>query len=174
MSKKANFISLITLLVFFFMYSTTCARSMISGQVVDADTGKPIEKAAYYIYWYKINWFFGLTSGVDVETAEGYTNADGYFKLPKYSTFFKEYRMAIYKSGYVCWNSDKIFPTWEDRKDFQLENKMVIKLEKFKEGYSKEDHARFTIFSKLGTGPSGAFRNAIQSEIDLYFKIDKK
>ncbi len=137
-------ISLFMLLVLFLVPAITFARSMISGQVVDAETGEPIENAAFYINWYKYTGLPGWTSASHVEVAEGYTDAKGYFKIPKYSTFFKEYRMAIYKKGYVCWRSDKIFPTWENRIDFKLKNKMVIKLDKFKEEYSKEDHARFT------------------------------
>jgi hypothetical protein len=174
MSKKTIFLSLITLLVLFFIYSITFARSMITGQVVDAETGKPIENAAFYINWWKVTGLPGLTVGVDVETAEGYTDAEGNFNIPKYSTFFKRYQMAVYKKGYVCWSSKEIFPKWEDRKGFKLKNKMIIRLEKFKEEYSKEDHARFTIFSQVGNGPSGVFDNAIKSEIELFYGINKR
>jgi hypothetical protein len=173
MSKKTIFLFIITLLVLFFMYSITFARSMISGQVVDAETGKPIENAAFYIHWWKVTGPPGLTSGVDVETAEGLTDSNGNFNVPKHSTFFKEFQMAIYKKGHVCWSSEKIFPKWEDRKDFKLKNKMVINLEKFKEGYSIEDHARFTIFAAISC--KSEFDVAIEQERKIkYLAIQKE
>lgn len=155
------------MLIFVLAPFPTFARSMISGQVVDAETGEPIENAAFYINWWKVTGIPGLTSSHDVETDEGYTDAEGYFKIPKYSTYFKECRMAVYKKGYVCWRSDKIFPTWEDRKDFKLKNKMIIKLEKFKEEYSKKDHARFTNSAETAAGPSGVFNDATRHEREI-------
>jgi hypothetical protein len=166
MSKKTIFLSLITLLVLFFMYSITFARTIL-GQVVDAETGKPIENAAFFIHWWKETGLPGLTSGSDVETADGYTDAEGYFKIPKYSTFSKKYRMAIYKKGYVCWRSDYIFPTWEKRKDFKLKNKMVIKLESFRKEYSKLDHAMFTNSSALTAGPTGIYDKMTEPEGEI-------
>jgi hypothetical protein len=176
MSIKILFFSFLLGAILFFMPSITFARSVISGQVVDAETGMPIEKVAIYIYWGKYGFGPpGLDGGnAQVEVAEDLTNEKGFFKIPKYSTLLKHYSMAVYKKGYVCWSSDKIFPTWEDRKDFKLKNKMVIKLEKFKEEYSKEDHARFTIFSQVGTGLSGVFDGAIEPEIDLFYGINKR
>ncbi len=48
--------------------TTACARSIIKGKVVDRDTGKPIDKAAIFIHWWKVKGIPGLSHSVDVET----------------------------------------------------------------------------------------------------------
>ncbi len=168
--KKIVFILLIILVLCFFI-GTCFAKSMITGRVIDAETGKPVENAVFYICWYRETGLPGLLSGKEIETSEGYTDAEGYFKVPQYSTFINHYQLAVYKKGYVCWASDKIFPTWEERNDFRPKNKMVIKLEILKEEYSKEDHARFTTFAPIGVCPSRLFNDAIRPENDLLLKI---
>jgi hypothetical protein len=161
---KKLFISAIVLLSIF-VSTSSWGRSIITGQVVDAETGKPIENAAVYIYWSKTgSGPPGLAGDVEVEVAETLTDAEGFFNIPKYSTFFKDYEMTIYKKGYVCWNSIDIFPTYEKRKDFKLKNGMVIKLEYFKEKYSKLKHARFTTTSSIGRNMPGKFDGAIKEE----------
>jgi hypothetical protein len=174
MLKKKSIFILLIILVLCFSIGTCFARSIITGRVIDAETGKPVANAAFYIGWYKETGLPGLSSAEEVETAEGYTDAEGYFKVPKYSRLFNLYQMAIYKKGYVCGASDKIFPTWEERNDFKPKNKMVIKLEKFKEEYSKEDHARFTVFAPIVVCPSRLFDEAIRPERDMRRKIYKE
>ena len=138
---------------------------MITGQVVDAETGNPIENAAVYIYWSKMgSGPPGLAGRVEVEVAETLSDAEGFFKIPKYSTLFKHYRMVVYKEGYVCWYSRKIFPTYEERKDFKLKNGMVIQMEHFKEEYSKLKHAIFTTTWSIGRNMPGIFDDAIKDE----------
>jgi hypothetical protein len=152
---------------------SACGRWMIKGRVVDTISEQPIEKAAVYIYWSKMGKGPpGLAGYVDVEKAEDLTDSEGFFKVPKYSTWFKDYRMAVYKKGYVCWSSEKIFPTWEERKDFRLKNGMVNKLERFKEEYSKEAHADFTLTWSLGS--RGLFDDAVKSERELRRELIRK
>ena len=168
MSAKLSIYSLTLICILLILSTSVWGRSIITGQVVDAETGKPIEGAAIYIYWGKTRLDPpGLPSGVKVEVAEDLTDAEGFFKVPKYSTLFKHYRMAIYKKGYVCWSSRKIFPTYEERKGFKLKNGMVIKLERFKKEYSREKHARFTVFSSINRNEPGLFDDAIKSEDKL-------
>jgi hypothetical protein len=145
-------------------------RSIVTGRVVDAETGNPIENAAVFIKWTKPGpGPPGLAGTIRLEVAETLTDADGPFKVPRYSTLFwgKEYSMFVYKKGHVCWSSRKIFPTYEERKDFKLKNGMVIKLERFKEEYSKEKHASFTLDWSVGRKMPGLFDDAIKSEIEL-------
>lgn len=145
--------------------TSSWGRTIITGQVVDAETGKPLENAAVYIYWSKMgSGPPGLAGRVEVEVAETLTDAEGFFKIPKYSTLFKHYRMAVYKKGYVCWSSDDIFPTYEKRKGFSLEDGMVIKLKHFKGEYSKEKHAIFSTTSSIGRNMPGIFDDAIKEE----------
>lgn len=141
---------------------------------MDAETQKPIVGAAIYIEWSKMSGPPGLASSVEVEVAECLTDENGFFKIPKYSTLFKDYQMAVYKKGYVCWSSEDIFPTYEKRKDFKLKNGMFIKLERFKEEYSKERHAYFTIGSSIGRKGLGLFDTAIKSELETRHEIYRK
>jgi hypothetical protein len=174
MSAKMAINYLVCIILFLAMPTLACGRSIIGGQVVDADTGKPIEGAAVYIYWGKSgSGPPGLAaSSVEVETAEYLADTEGLFKVPKYSTLFKHYRMAIYKKGYVCWSSKKIFPTYEERNGFSLKDGMVIKLEPFKGDYSKEDHANFTTTWSIGS--RGLFDDAIKSEREIERDFIKK
>jgi hypothetical protein len=164
--------SLVCIILFLAMPTLACGKSIIGGQVVDADTGKPIEEAAVYINWTKSgSGPPGLAGTVRVEVAEVLTDAEGLFKVPKYSTLFKDYRIAVYKKGFVCWSSEDIFPTYEERKGFRLKDGMVIKLEPFKEEYSREAHANFTLGSSVNRRGLGLFDNAIKSEIELERKM---
>lgn len=176
MSTKVSISVLVLICILLTLSTSACgARWMIRGTVLDAETGKPIEKAAVHISWWKSgSGPPGLAGDVQVEVAEDLSGSEGLFEVPKYSTLLKEYGMAIYKKGYVCWSSEKIFPTWEERKDFKLKDGMVIKLERFKEEYSREDHARFTVFSKSGIGGPGLFYDAIKSERELSYEEAQK
>ena len=122
MSKKLSFSLLILISILFIISTLAWGRSMITGQVVDAETGKSLEKAAVYIAWFKSgSGPPGLAGSVRVEVAETLIDAEGFFKIPKYSTMFKHYYMAVYKKGYVCWSSRKIFPTYGGKERFQAE-----------------------------------------------------
>ncbi len=154
------------------LLNTACgARWMVKGQVVDAQTSLPISGAAVCIEWLESRGLPGLGYSSKVEAADDLTNTGGVFQVPKYSTLSKKhYRMAVYKNGYVCWSNEDIFPAFEKRTDFKLKNGMVIKLERFKEEYSKIRHARYTISSSIGCSSTGIFGKTIQSERDIYFE----
>jgi len=164
---------LILILVLLILSTSACARRLIQGRVVDAVTAEPIDNAAIYIAWFKSgSGPPGLAGTVKVEVAEDLSDSEGVFKIPKYSKLFKWYRMVVYKKGYVCWNSRKIFPTYEERKDFSLEDGMTIKLEQFKEEYSREKHASFTIIWSIWS--RGVFREAIKEEIKIDYEFWQK
>ena len=168
MSTKLSMSLLILVCTVLTLSTSACGRWMIKGTVIDAETEKPIEHAAVSIYWGKSgSGPPGLAGDVQVEVAEDFTDAEGHFEVPKYSTLLKHYSMAVYKKGYVCWSSEKIFPTWEERKNFKLKDGMSIKLERFREQYSREKHARFTLNCSVNRKMPGLFDEAIKSEIEL-------
>jgi len=153
---------------------------MIQGQVVDDETGKPIEGAAVAIKWYKYKFGPPYASGYKkIETAEDFSDADGFFELPKFT--FKQHFMGVYKTGYVCWNTEKIFhpdrlfykTRFEKRKDHKLKNGMVVKLAPFKDTYPRDKHARFTVDTSIRCSAStiGIFGESIKSERELYRKF---
>jgi hypothetical protein len=170
MAKKIMLNILILFCTILTVQSLAWGRSMIKGQVVDAETGVPIKNAAVQIYWSETKGIIGMTYGVDIEVGEDLTNDQGYFKIPKYSWLKGyQYDMQIYKKGYVCWKDKKIFPTYEERRGFRLKNGMVIKLERFKEEYSKAEHANFT--TSVVDGENHIYDNATKSEQEfLYHK----
>lgn len=167
--KPIIYFMIFTALLFFLPVTSVWARSIITGKVVDAVTGEPIEGAAVYIYWGKSgSGPPGLAaSTVKVEVAEDLTGTEGNFKIPKYFTWFKHYQMAVYKKGYVCWSNEDIFPSYEKRKGFKLKNGMVIKLERFRPEYNRKKHALFTRISAALRPAPGIFNDAIKSEREL-------
>lgn len=175
MRRAASVSYIITICVLLLMSTsnTACGRSIIKGKVVDQDTGKPIEKAAIYIHWWKEKGMPGLSHSANIETAETVTDDKGAFEIPKYSTLVNEFRMAVYKKGYVCWSSQWMFPSYEKRKEFSLRDGVVIQLEQFTDKHSREKHADFTIRAAIWS--TGVFSEAIEQERELqHDHIQKK
>ncbi len=163
MNKK---IAVLILPVLLILTTHAFGRSIISGQVVDAKTGQPIEGVAIFVEWTKSPFGPpGLDYEETVEAAETLTDSAGHFDIPKYSTLFKSFKMAVYKNGYVCWSSWKIFPGWRNRKGFKPKNRIVIRLERLEKEYSKEAHADFTL--KMSIGCRAEFRKAIRIEREI-------
>jgi len=154
-------------------------KGTIKGQVVDAETGKPIESAAVAVRWLKYEFGPPFSSGYkNIETAEDLTDMEGYFRLPKYTG--RKHYMGVYKKGYICWNSTSIFhplgttyeERFEKRKRHEIINGMVIKLEPFKADYPMDRHATFTsnTATLLSTSGLGLFDKAIKHETLLDIK----
>jgi len=133
-------------------FSSACARSLITARIVDSETGESIKEAIVAYSWYREKLIVpGLpTEEVTIEAGEEISGDDGALKIPKYLSLRYNLRMVAYKQGYVCWSNLYIFPTWEKRQDFQLEDGMIIHLERFKENFSKEKHVNF--FGGMRTG----------------------
>jgi len=115
----------------------------ISGRVIDAETNAPVEGAVVLVEWTKTKGY-GFTYTESVKVAEALSDKDGKFGLPGcFSLFVNEPDVTVYKKGYVAWNNLIIFPFNQGRNDFQWRSQYVIKLEKFKETYSYDDHYYF-------------------------------
>lgn len=171
---------IILFIVALFLLLSTQACGMkynIKGRVVDSETGKPIEGAAVSLHWFHYQLIpscVGLTSGFEhLATYETLTDPDGYFEITKRLT--GEYDMEVYKMDYVCWSDDHIFNPGSNganlkREGFELENDMIIKLEPFKNDYSRENHAEFVIKYISNTHNGPIFNNAIQTERAIFFR----
>jgi len=153
-------------------FSSACARSLITTRIIDAESGEPVNEAIVAYRWYKHKVGVpGLPAeDVTIEAGEEISDADGVLAIPKYSSITNYLDMCAYKQGYVCWNNLKIFPGWKERNDFSFQNEMVIRLEPFKEGYSKKDHARFTVFMSNRCPSRGRFGEAIEPEFKAYYE----
>lgn len=173
MIKKLTIYILVLIFSVLVVFTPAWGRSIIQGQVLDSHTGEPIKDAAVQIYWGETKGIIGMTYGVKIDVVEDLTDAQGYFKIPKYF-WFKGYHyyMHIYKKGYVCWKNTQIFPTYEQRKGFRLQNGMEIKLERFKEEYSKEKHARFA--KSIYSESKSIYDEATKAEQELLYNLAQK
>lgn len=138
--KISHFVMLMTLLMFLPCIGCT---TPITGKIVDAETGQPIEGAILLVEWTKVHGF-GNTYTSSEKVAEVFSDKDGIVKIPGYNDPTAQGPdVTIYKPGYVAWNSNYIFPDNKNRTDFKWKNGYIFKLDKFKEGYSYDKHEGF-------------------------------
>jgi len=131
-------------LLLVFMLGSCSAE--VTGTVVDAETGKPIEGAVVLVEWTMTKGMPGMTHTQPYEIEEVVSKKDGTFKIKKLlNPLLNLPRVTIYKKGYVAWNNEYVFPTWSKRKNYKYEDGMVIRLELFKKEYSRKDHVNFII-----------------------------
>jgi hypothetical protein len=145
---KTIFFILITLIMF-----PICAgcTTPITGKIVDAETGQPIEGAILLVEWTKVHGF-GNTYTSSEKAVEIFSDKDGLVHIPGYNDVFAEKpNITIYKPGYVAWNNRWIFPDSRNRTDFEWKEGYVFRLNRFKPGYTYNEHVRF-IDLCIGTG----------------------
>lgn len=122
---------------------TTGCYEEITGTVVDAETGKPIEGAVVYVEWRKTKGL-GFKYGETYKVIEVVTDKEGKFTVSGVlDPFVRPPIIVVYKKDYVAWRNDFIFPDYEKRKDFQWQNDYVFRLERFKKTYSHSLHIFF-------------------------------
>jgi len=120
--KLFQIVSLLTML----LAIAGCYGSM-SGTVVDAETGNPIEGAVVYVEWTKTKGI-GLSYTKTYKVAEELTDREGQFKIgAMLGPFVNPPTIVIYKKGYVAWRNDYIFPDLERRSDYHGENAYVFR-----------------------------------------------
>ncbi len=143
-------------LVSVLLVSGGCTRT-IRGQVVDAQTGKPIAGAVVLGVWTKIAGLPGLNYHKLVGVREVETDAEGRFVLEAAMRFPGEddEGVTVYKFGYVAWNNLFVFPTSARRKDTSVP--AMIGLEPFPPGQSHQRHM-FFINSATWSGMYGEQR----------------
>lgn len=132
------------------VYST--GYPTISGTIVDAETGQPVEGAVALCVW---TYTTGMIERIHriAKVTEGTSDSQGRVKIRgTWNIFVDPAELTIYKRGYVAWNNEGLFvPASEYRKhhmslmrsDFQWKNGFVAKMEKWKDGYSLEEHESF-------------------------------
>jgi hypothetical protein len=116
----------------------------ITGIVVDAETGQPIEGAVVLVEWTKTSGLPGLRSTDSYKVFEALTDKEGKVRIDGIDDLFvNEPHVSVYRKGYVLWNNRYIFPGWKERTDFNWKNNYVFRLEKFQQDYSYSDHTYF-------------------------------
>lgn len=133
-----------TLMVIALVFLTSSCYGQITGRVVDAETGQPIEGAVVLVEWTMTKGLPGMTSTQPYSVMEVVSGKDGKFRLESVSSpMVNPPRITIYKKGYVAWNNEYIFPDWKKRKDFKWSEGVTIRLETFRKEYSRSDHVYF-------------------------------
>jgi hypothetical protein len=123
---------------------TTSCDGEITGIVVDAETGQPIEGAVILVEWTKAKGVPGMSYTESYKVVEVVTDKEGKASIAGVSSPLVDAPdVTVYKKGYVAWNNHFIFPDWKKRTDFKWENNNVFKLEKFKSEYSYDKHTSF-------------------------------
>jgi len=121
----------------------------ITGRVVDAETGKPVEGAVVLVQWTMTKGVPGMTHHEVHKIIEMETPQNGKIAIPKtFSPLINKPEIVIFKEGYIAWRSDIIYPGWQKRKD--LSDFLVIKMEKFKEEFSRYEHYGFLTHGIIG------------------------
>ena len=146
---------------------------MVQGRVIDNNTGKPIADAAVAIRWISNQDHRDTGQSTTFKASQDVSDEDGIFHIPKFND--RDYALGIYKKGYVCWYNRDSFLKNEGIKENNpgraaripvLEDGMVIGLTPFKESYSRERHAGFTVLvaGECTDTHNGPFNRAIRSE----------
>jgi hypothetical protein len=177
MLRKLSYILLCSILIVA-PYACTPKR-LVTGRVLDAETGRPIEGAVVAIRWLQDPSDDVADADDTLEATQDFSDQNGTFRIPQYPG--KPYVMGVYKKGYVCWSSrDRFLPAERKVGVSQLlvprlthvEDGMAIQLKPFKKEYRRDEHAGFTmqVAGAVADNPDGPFHQAIKSEFELWRK----
>ena len=116
----------------------------ITGTVMDAGTGQPVEGAVVLVEWTKAEGMPGLTSTKSYKVVEAVTDRDGKFSIEDVKkVLIDSPDVTVYKKGYVAWNNKIIFPGYRKRDGCKWQSGYVVNLELFKSDYSYVEHQSF-------------------------------
>lgn len=147
--------------------------SGVTGIVVDAENGQPIEGAVVLLEWTTSKGLPGLMHTESERVIELVTDKEGHFRVAGVFPFIDTPHITVYKKSYVAWNNEYIFPDYRKREDFIWKSGCVFNLEKFKPIYTHNAHVAFiTTFSRstLAYEKKRKLINAYDWETDLALK----
>jgi hypothetical protein len=161
-----------------FFFLTCSCYADITGIVVDAETGQPIEGAVAFVEWTATKGLPGLTHHETYKVTEAETDRNGKFRVPTtYNLLVDPPTVVIYKAGYVAWRNDFIFPGWTKRADFRYGNNIIFRLEQFNERFSHEEHHSFMSYGIIGASSERTpkFNKALGIELEKALReVEKK
>ena len=144
-----------------------CYGGIISmtGTVVDAETGEPIEGAVVLVEWSAQTGIPGFTYWDRYKVIETVTEKDGklYVSSPLLR-FGKRLVLVIYKKGYIAWRNDYTFPDYVRREKFKWGRNKVFRLEHFTKKHSHSRHLGF-IRTALSLNASSKLDRAFSWEV---------
>ncbi len=116
----------------------------MTGTVVDAETGEPIEGAVALVQWSAQEGIPGFTYWERFMVVEAVTDKDGKFSVSApLIPFGKRRVVVIYKKGYLAWRNNYIFPDLIRREKLKWKRNQVFRLEHFTNKHSHSKHLSF-------------------------------
>ncbi|MHB8881864.1 MAG: carboxypeptidase-like regulatory domain-containing protein [Thermodesulfovibrionales bacterium] len=128
----------------------------ITGTVIDAETGHPVEGAVVLLEWTRSEGLPGLAARRSEKVMVATTGRNGRFTaedVMKVRAAAPD--VTVYKKGYVTWNSRVIFPDQRKRADFKWGSTDTFKMEHFRPEYSHDQHISFI---------NGAIHSSLESD----------
>ncbi len=128
-------------------------RGPFSGRVLDADTARPITGALVFASWRFVEGY-GLEGPAGWRQHVASTDAGGGYVVPRLedgpggSARLADFRLVIYKRGYVAFRSDRRFEDFGPRTDF-TQRGQVVELARWRPEASHVRHLRY-----VGGGPT--------------------
>lgn len=153
-----------------------CCNAEITGRVVDAETGEPIEGAVVLVEWTITKGLPGMSYSESYEVKEALTDKEGKIRISGVLNPLVKGHVTVYKKGYVAWDDRFIFPDYKKRTDFKWQPGYVFKLDKFKPEYNHNAHWAF-IMDSVVSGPlekKKLMMNAVKWEEDKAFEERRK
>ncbi len=146
----------------------SCYAEM-TGTVVDAETGIPIEGAVVLVEWTVTKGMPGMMVTESYKVIEAITDKEGRVYISGvFNPSVKPPHVTVYKAGYVAWNNEFIFPDYKKRADFEWQKDYIFKLEKFRPEYTHDAHTMFIHGAiRLGWDDKKLMINAIEEEENL-------
>jgi hypothetical protein len=161
----------IVMLLFLLTQSHIGHAETLKGQVLDAESSKPIAGAVVLGVWTKKSGLPGLHHTELVGVKEAETNEEGWFELEKPPGRFHEdgEKLTVYKFGYVAWNNLFMFPSSVRRHEARVPSRIL--LERFPSGQSHQRHLSFinnsTAAGMYGVNSIPKFWSALRSESQM-------
>lgn len=123
-------------------------RGPFDGQVVDAESDRPVTGAQVYASWAFVDGY-GLTAPAAWHEHLATTDETGHYHIPRLgdlprggSLRLSEFHLVIYKRGYVAYRSDRRFEDFGPRTDFTQQHHEV-RLDRWRSDISHARHLRY-------------------------------
>lgn len=124
-----------------------------TGQVIDSQTGEPVEGASALFYWVKVVPYLMGTDHEVIAVRLVYTDKDGKYSIPLFfenlglTSFFESIRLVVYEPGYQAYIIRVEYPTPfnspNTRPDLSFKEKNnIIKLDRIPPNFSHKEHYR--------------------------------